>query len=99
MPMKCKPGTRLDRRLTPEGMKADALQFGTQNPAPVFRRGRTQVDLAKREAAEMRAKLKLQPADPWGYPVRQRWYATTTFHTTTGLVTSRRCADIGFLAC
>jgi hypothetical protein len=50
-------------RLTPDGIRADALQFGAQSLAPVFHRGKAQVELAKREAADKRAQIKLQPAD------------------------------------
>jgi hypothetical protein len=50
-------------RFTPEGARADALQFAAQQLSPVFHRGRHQIAAAKREAAELRSKVKLQPAD------------------------------------
>jgi hypothetical protein len=43
-------------------LKADALQYAVQL-SPTFSRGRHQIAAAKREAAELRGKVKLQPAD------------------------------------
>ena len=50
-------------RLTADGIKADALQFATQQLAVGFRRGKHQLDAAKREAADLRSKIALQPVD------------------------------------
>jgi hypothetical protein len=49
-------------KFTADGMKADTLQFAVQL-SPTFSRGRHQIAAAKREAAELRGKVKLQPAD------------------------------------
>jgi len=49
-------------KFTADGLKADALQFAVQL-SPTFSRGRHQIAAAKREAAELRSKVKLQPAD------------------------------------
>jgi hypothetical protein len=50
-------------RFTPDGARADALQFAAQQLSPVFHRGKHQIAAAKREAAELRSKVKLQPTD------------------------------------
>jgi hypothetical protein len=50
-------------KYTADGIKADALQHGLQL-SPVFKRGRAVVDAARKDAADLRSKLKLQPADP-----------------------------------
>ncbi|MBR1156581.1 hypothetical protein [Bradyrhizobium sp. JYMT SZCCT0428] len=50
-------------KFTPDGLKADALQFAAQQLSPVFHRGKHQIAAAKREAAELRSLIKLQPAD------------------------------------
>jgi hypothetical protein len=49
-------------RFTPEGLKADTLQFAVGH-APVFRSGFAQIASAKREAARLRGNIKLEPAD------------------------------------
>jgi hypothetical protein len=49
-------------KFTADGLKADTLQFAVQL-SPTFSRGRHQIAAAKREAAELRSKVKLQPAD------------------------------------
>jgi hypothetical protein len=50
-------------KFTAEGLKVDALQFAAQQLSPVFHRGKHQIAAAKREAAELRSKVKLQPTD------------------------------------
>ena len=50
-------------RFTPDGARADALQFAAQQLSPVFHRGKHQIAAAKLEAAELRSKVKLQPTD------------------------------------
>ena len=46
-------------KYTPEGAKADVLQFAAEQLAPPLRRARMVVDAAKHEAAEKRAQIKL----------------------------------------
>ena len=50
-------------KYTAEGVKNDALQFATQQLSAGFHRGKNQIAIAKREAAEIRSKIKPQPAD------------------------------------
>jgi hypothetical protein len=50
-------------KLTPDGVKSDLLTFGAQKLAPVLYRGRQVVEAAKREVADKRSQIKLQPAD------------------------------------
>src|SRR4051812_24937097 len=48
---------------TSDGIAADALSFATSKLAPTLHRHQQTVAAAKREAAEQRAKVKLQAAD------------------------------------
>ena len=50
-------------KFTADGLKADALQFATQQLSAGFHRGKNQIAIAKREAAEIRSKIKPQPVD------------------------------------
>jgi hypothetical protein len=50
-------------KLTSAGVKDDTLQFALVELTPVFKRGRNIIDKAKREAQELRSKVKLQPTD------------------------------------
>jgi hypothetical protein len=50
-------------KFTAEGLKVDALQFAAEQLSPIFHRGKHQIAAAKREATELRSKVKLQPAD------------------------------------
>src|SRR5712672_4205230 len=45
-------------KFTADGLRADTLQFAVQR-SPTFSRGRHQIAAAKREAAELRSKVKL----------------------------------------
>jgi hypothetical protein len=49
-------------QFTPDGLKADVLNFAVQM-SPTFHRGRQQIAAAKREVAEIRSKAKLEPVD------------------------------------
>jgi hypothetical protein len=50
-------------KFTTEGLKVDALAFAAQQLSPVFQRGKHAVAAAKREATELRSKIKPQPVD------------------------------------
>ena len=50
-------------KFTPEGVTQDARDFAINELAVTFKRGRNAIDAAKREAAERRSKIQLQPAD------------------------------------
>jgi hypothetical protein len=50
-------------RFTDEGVAADVLTFATSKVAPTFHRHGQAIAAAKKEAAELRGKLKLRPVD------------------------------------
>jgi hypothetical protein len=50
-------------KFTETGLQEDAKRFAASTLAPVLHRGRLEIAAAKKEAAERRAKLKLQPVD------------------------------------
>lgn len=50
-------------KYTPQGSADDALQFVLTKAIPTFKRGRDAIAAAKREAASLRDKIKLQPPD------------------------------------
>jgi len=50
-------------KFTPTGIADDVTRFILSDSAPVFKRGRNTIDAAKREAGELRDKIKLQPAN------------------------------------
>ncbi len=50
-------------KFTSEGIKADVLQYGASQLARVLKKGKAQIAAAKREAAELRAKIKPPAAD------------------------------------
>jgi len=51
-------------KFTPTGITDDVTRFVLSEAAPTFRRGRNAIHAAKREAKELRDKIKLQPANP-----------------------------------
>jgi hypothetical protein len=50
-------------KFTSAGANDDTLQFALIELTPAFRRGRNIIDKAKREAQELRGKIRLQPTD------------------------------------
>jgi hypothetical protein len=50
-------------QFTPEGVKADTLRYAAEKIAPDLHRGKHQVAAAKKEAAELRAKIQLPQPD------------------------------------
>jgi hypothetical protein len=58
-----KADTLKSGKFTEAGAKDDVTQFTLSELTPVFRQGRKVVDAAKRQAKELRDKIKLQPPD------------------------------------
>ena len=50
-------------KFTADGVSNDVLQFALNQAVPVFKRGRLAIAAAKREASELKEKLKLTPPD------------------------------------
>jgi hypothetical protein len=50
-------------KFTADGVSNDVLQFALNQAVPVFKRGRLAIASAKREASELKEKLKLTPPD------------------------------------
>jgi hypothetical protein len=50
-------------KYTAEGLKADVLQFGASQLAPVLHKGKAQIAAAKRELADKRSQIKPPVAD------------------------------------
>ena len=50
-------------KLTADGVSDDVLQFALSQAVPTFKRGRLAIAAAKREASELKEKLKLTPPD------------------------------------
>jgi hypothetical protein len=53
-----------DRRYTPDGVKEEMRQHVLRNAVPVFHRGRRAIEQARRQLADMNAKLQPPKADP-----------------------------------
>jgi hypothetical protein len=50
-------------KFTPEGIRADVLQYGASQLAPVLHKGKAQIAAAKRELADKRSQIKPPVAD------------------------------------
>jgi hypothetical protein len=67
-------------RFTEAGLMQDARRFALAQLAPALHRGRLEIQAAKKEAAESRAKLTLQPTDRTDLVGAMR-RASTTHHS------------------
>src|SRR5262249_34925331 len=50
-------------KFTADGVSTDVLQYALNHAVPVFKRGRLAIAATKREASELKEKLKLTPPD------------------------------------